>query len=327
MRILVLHNLSWKTWEQKMLAIKGVVGLADIEPIEFVEKKGEFPPLEIENGRITHRYFDHHFKDKAIMEGYHGVLLCMNRKQGKGLQSTLRGSYHNDDDPLIEGWIVADEKDEVCIKKTCINQFVKSFLHELRHGLTDWYGLKDDTHDYDFKNERNNITGAYKSLRGRQGGSLIEFLKARLGFLKPHLSLPIPPANWSVVTQPYLNPNPSLYPKTGVHPGTDFRGKISDPILATCDGAVTRTGFSPQLGNWLEFKQTDGTYLIALHLQKPATVANYKRGEVIGVLGDTGLIKGVHYHLEGWYKPMDRSLLTSKDAVIKHTFDVLRKYS
>lgn len=324
MRILVIHNLKWKSLNSKFGAIKAITDLADIEPIEFVLEKRDYPVLEIENGRITHEYFDRHFKDKAVINGYSGVFLLLSKKHGAGLDSSLRGSYQNDVDPLMEGWIVSDENDRVCIGKKCVNKVVKSFLHELCHGLCDWYGVTDNTHDYDYKNERNDIKGAYEVLVGKSKNGLLELLKYKLGLLKPYQSAPLPPASWSTITQPYLNPNKTLYPATGVHVGTDFRGKIGDPVYAPSDGQLMDCGCTDMLGNWLEYKRSDSKYLVALHLRELPRKGWYKRGEVIGILGSTGFIKGVHYHLEGWNVPMNRALLTSREAVLRYTFDITR---
>jgi hypothetical protein len=328
MKVLYLYNFTWGSWDKKLQHIKSITDQAKIEPIFFESLRGPYSPLEVESGRITHAYFDKHIREYARFHGFQAVFIVLTRYQAKRLklQSGLRGAYQNDQDAMMEGWIVADENDEVTVGGKSINQFVKTACHELRHGLCDWYGVRDDTHEWDFAKERIDIEEAYRQFRPNSGLSYgIRNLAERLGVIsrRIHRSLPIPPFNWTQVTQSYLNPDRANYPRSGVHPGTDFRGSAGDPVFAPIDGELTRIGSSREMGYWLEYRMGD-EYLVALHLKEPPKRGHYKRGEQIGTLGETGIQTAPHYHLEGWYKPMNRTLLTTPASVKKHTFDILK---
>lgn len=336
MRILLIHSFSWDTLPAKLKEINRIAGLAKVpDPIRFETLKLNYPEVEVKDGRVTHAYFDKHISDYARQNGYQGVFLCLSRYQAKrlDLESGLRGAYQNDDDAMMEGWIVADEDDKVEIEDEetgemiDISQFIKTTLHELGHGLCDWYGVPDTVHSFDFKRDHIDIEEFYRTFKPNSGvGYALRSIMESLGVIRArvHRSLPIPYWNWTQVTQSYLNADRRLYPRSGVHVGTDFRGKAGDPVFAPIDGPVTRAGYSESLGYWLEFKM-GSEYMVALHLKElPRKGRHYKRGEVIGIVGDTGMIEGEHYHLEGWWKPMDRSKLTSEEAVRLHTFDIVK---
>jgi len=122
-----------------------------------------------------------------------------------------------------------------------------------------------------------------------------------------------------------VNPDPKLYQLTGHHIGTDFRAPVGTPLLSPSKAFVTRTGFSKTLGYWCEM-QVDDWYMVALHLRERPKMGTYRKGDVFAYIGDTGFIQGVHAHLEGWYKPMNRQALT-KDTWKTLTFDIMNKFN
>lgn len=151
-------------------------------------------------------------------------------------------------------------------------------------------------------------------------------LRAKLATLTSGTFLRPLPNHWQLVTQRWLNYDPETYLRTGVHVGVDFAAPLGTPILAPADGNITRTGYTDQLGNWCEFR-FNGYYLVALHLRsKPQTVW-VRKGTPIGYVGATGKIRGIHAHLELWTRPMDRSLLTTKEMVAKYTRDITKVIS
>lgn len=100
---------------------------------------------KVVNGRITHEYMNE-LTYPFFREGYHHVGLHVSGTQwvNWGLQSTLRGARHRDDDFVGEFYFQADEN----TRRGRYNQFVQTALHELWHELCHTCGVKDDLHDW-----------------------------------------------------------------------------------------------------------------------------------------------------------------------------------
>lgn len=206
------------------------------------------------------------------------------------------------------------------------SNFAWMFTHELLHGLEREHGKKDRVHVMEEQGRLKELIQEYTSAGNKivlqkkiisLGAQVVELLRK---LIVARYTRPLP-QHWDLVTQPYLNKNTSLYPQSGVHVGTDFAAPLGTPILAPTAGRITRSSYSPTLGNWVEFEFGD-RYLVALHLANKQAPRNVAQGEPIGFVGDTGAIHGVHAHLEGWVVPMERSLLTSPEAVTQYTFDI-----
>ncbi len=82
------------------------------------------------------------------------------------------------------------------------------------------------------------------------------------------------------------------------HSGTDFRAKIGTKILASNDGIVRISQNRFYSGNSIVIDHGAGIYSCYFHLSK----MNYKvgdrikRGDILGLSGDTGRITGPHLH-------------------------------
>jgi len=84
------------------------------------------------------------------------------------------------------------------------------------------------------------------------------------------------------------------------HQGYDFATKMGTPIIATADGVVT---FSGPRGNWGNFVTIDhghGLMTCYAHCEKVLKKSGdkVKRGDTIGLVGDTGRSTGPHVHYE-----------------------------
>jgi murein DD-endopeptidase MepM/ murein hydrolase activator NlpD len=117
------------------------------------------------------------------------------------------------------------------------------------------------------------------------------------------LHIPIE-AKHFVLTQKFLNPDPKLYPKTGVHPGCDY-GTKGDPnvyLYYVADGEVIDRGTDSIFGNWFFYYVPELNVTFAyFHLAEcPPPRGAYKAGEVPSVCGSTGLSTGIHLHLEAY---------------------------
>ncbi|MFC1541981.1 M23 family metallopeptidase [Candidatus Latescibacterota bacterium] len=92
-----------------------------------------------------------------------------------------------------------------------------------------------------------------------------------------------------------------IHPVTKVrdfHNGVDLAGKIGNKIIATADGVVTSTGYQGALGNNIKIKHKYGYQTVYGHLSKfyVKPGQEVKKGDVIGAMGNTGRLTGVHIH-------------------------------
>jgi murein DD-endopeptidase MepM/ murein hydrolase activator NlpD len=85
------------------------------------------------------------------------------------------------------------------------------------------------------------------------------------------------------------------------HAGVDFTAPIGTPIYATGNGVVERADSeSGGYGNCVQIRHGFGFLTLYAHMSKMlvAPGQKVKRGQVIGLLGNTGLSTGPHCHYE-----------------------------
>lgn len=279
------------------------------DDIVFHTLKADLGTPEVVKGRITEKWFEENISKEAKRQGYDFAIFQFSESEGRKwkLEDGIRGHNFPDGDSFGEAWVRSDEKTIIKFKDGTIrNKYMKVIPHEIAHELKRQGKTTLEIHDYDYKNIINNLEQFYIHLERKQ---------------EYHTPL----MNWGVVTQAYGESNPTVYTMTGHHIGVDFRAGKGDGLFAPADCEVTRTGYSKALGYWCEVK-IDDWYMVALHLQKEPTTGKYSRGWLIGHIGDTGMIQGIHAHLEAWYAPMDRATLT-KANWNKLTFDITTKIS
>ena len=86
--------------------------------------------------------------------------------------------------------------------------------------------------------------------------------------------------------------------KKAFHPGIDFRGHTGDDVKATADAVVKTASSNKVLGNHIILSHDNGYETIFAHLHKRLVKkgAVVKRGQVIGLIGNTGRSTGSHLH-------------------------------
>lgn len=94
-----------------------------------------------------------------------------------------------------------------------------------------------------------------------------------------------------------------LHPVTGrvsPHNGTDFAMPIGTPVLTTGDGVVTRVENHPFAGKYIEISHGSQYKTRYLHLDRFLVKRGQtvKRGQRIGLSGNTGRTTGPHLHFE-----------------------------
>ena len=81
------------------------------------------------------------------------------------------------------------------------------------------------------------------------------------------------------------------------HLGVDYYGKKWTPILAPCDGVVERH-WGHQGGNTIYF-HFDNKIMRVLHLVAFKRLGKVKEGDIIGYVGNTGILsRGSHAHID-----------------------------
>jgi murein DD-endopeptidase MepM/ murein hydrolase activator NlpD len=84
---------------------------------------------------------------------------------------------------------------------------------------------------------------------------------------------------------------------SGMHLGTDFAVPIGTPIKAPQDGVVSRTGSDNMNGTFVEIN-SGGVIHSLLHLSQSKVTSGQqvKKGQVVGLSGNTGYSTGPHLH-------------------------------
>jgi murein DD-endopeptidase MepM/ murein hydrolase activator NlpD len=84
------------------------------------------------------------------------------------------------------------------------------------------------------------------------------------------------------------------------HPGLDISTRRHEPVLATAEGLVVKSGWSGDYGKAVEIAHTTGYTTIYGHLDVilVAEGQHVRRGERVGLVGSTGRSTGPHLHYE-----------------------------
>jgi len=88
--------------------------------------------------------------------------------------------------------------------------------------------------------------------------------------------------------------------QTALHTGIDFRSARGSKVYATADGVVKESFFNGGYGNFLLIQHGNGYATTFSHLQKclVKTGEKVQRGQLIGLVGNTGRSTGPHLHYE-----------------------------
>lgn len=92
--------------------------------------------------------------------------------------------------------------------------------------------------------------------------------------------------------------------KKAFHEGVDFRGKTGEAIKATGAGAVKTSTYSKGLGHHIIISHDNGYETLFAHMSKRLVKRGQevKRGQKIGLIGNTGRSTGSHLHYEIHYR-------------------------
>jgi len=86
------------------------------------------------------------------------------------------------------------------------------------------------------------------------------------------------------------------------HLGTDYAAPTGTPIMSTGDGVVTHSSYTRGNGNYVKIKHNSAYSTQYLHMSKrKVNVGQFvKQGDIIGLVGSTGLATGPHVCYRFW---------------------------
>ncbi len=113
--------------------------------------------------------------------------------------------------------------------------------------------------------------------------------------------------------------------KRAFHAGIDFKGNTGDKVHATGDAVVREVGYNRGLGRYIILSHGNGYESVFAHLQKQLVKRgeHISRGQVIGLLGNTGRSTGSHLHYELRYQgrainPMKYMQVAGLNLTVRH---------
>ena len=95
------------------------------------------------------------------------------------------------------------------------------------------------------------------------------------------------------------------------HTGVDYRARTGTPVMASADGVVTMAKKNGSFGLMIEVNHGFGFKTRYAHLSKMLVKrgTRVKRGEIIGLVGNTGRSTGSHLHYEVVFRKAHRNPL------------------
>jgi len=119
-------------------------------------------------------------------------------------------------------------------------------------------------------------------------------------YLKKIQYIPLGKPVKGVITSRFGKRQDPVNKKTGFHTGIDFRGKRGENIYATADGIVKKAFNNGGYGKYLLISHGNGYTTSFAHLQTFLVEkgGRVNRGQLIGLVGNTGRSTGTHLHYE-----------------------------
>ncbi len=105
---------------------------------------------------------------------------------------------------------------------------------------------------------------------------------------------------YTEISSPFGRRIDPLNKHRGFHEGIDFKGNTGDNVRSTGDAVVKKAGYLSGYGNCIVLLHGNGYETMYAHLSKRLVSRGdrVKRGQVIGLVGNTGRSTGSHLHYE-----------------------------
>lgn len=307
--------------------------------------------------KIDWHWYYNHITTYAVKGGFNNICYHITEKERDRLTlaKNIGGVFENDNDDILEFYIIADKGDYSSrYRKTFapdVTEFERIFLHEKLHGYVSKTDKKktmyfvdgesyDITHyhDYVLNNVHKGYTlidmGPYADkLAGvNQKSDVKALIDSILGVvatiqskLDKRLVYPVDKELFiHNSSQRFLLPN-KIY-QSGVHNGYDIACPLNTKIVAPfqCEVYEVFTNHA-SMGNamFVKLTTTDGFtwHIRLLHLNAVPKKGSYKKGVEIGRTGNTGMSTGPHLHIDVWRVPIDTSLIKTREGVEKYLVD------
>ena len=302
--------LKWRSLAKKKAAILAALNKTKNGVWELDIQYRPIAPKVLATGRIEQEWYNS-FSYPLFDAGNHFIYLHFSLKQWKswGLDRSIRGANQIDTDFVGESYGKSDER----TLRNRENLFVQNVLHEMSHEIARTTKVPDFTHAhhavdpdiskiftmYDMANWQPVYQNGIKTVSMLT--KLFELTKQLLQKKQEPTTLLHPiPAQFRRITQGYGVPN-KIYSLTGHHTGSDYGTPAGTPIYAPWQGETVEVGSTRVLGNYCvyEFDFSGMTYAMrVLHQQEIPKKGLYKRGDVIGYSGNTGMSTGAHCHID-----------------------------
>jgi hypothetical protein len=287
-------------------------------PFEYEHiKLGSVPLRAYPDGDIKPdwKWFTATLTTRAQARGFNNIILHLSRKDAKrfGIKGIV-GSYNRDrvPDDVWESVIICD-KGQDAKGYDNLPEFVRLVVHEAAHPAA----IITFGPDTKIVHEMDSGEGVAKGKRQ------IESLWPLFDLTPP--MYPIDKKYIAKPSQRFLNP--SKHYKSGLHNGVDFPCPVGTPVRALADGVLIKSGPNhPSLGIHVYYTciiASRRVWLRHLHLSKAMPLGAYRKGDIIGLSGNTGDSSGPHLHWDAWNRPIDTSLIGTAAGVRKHMIDPL----
>ncbi len=102
------------------------------------------------------------------------------------------------------------------------------------------------------------------------------------------------------VTSDYGYREHPVYSGESFHAGRDIAAAEGSPVYSVLDGIVIEAGIAEKAGKYIKILHSDGTEALYCHCSKLIAEegAEVQKGEIIALVGQTGLATGPHLHFE-----------------------------
>nr|MBF0223357.1 M23 family metallopeptidase [Desulfobulbaceae bacterium] len=123
-------------------------------------------------------------------------------------------------------------------------------------------------------------------------------------YLETIKTLPLGPPVWGEITSEYGRRIDPINNQGAFHAGIDIRERLGAKIVTTADGIVIEKGYTKGEGNYLVIEHSEHFKTRYFHMQKSLVSRGdkVKRGQTVGLVGNTGRSTGPHLHYEIIYR-------------------------
>jgi murein DD-endopeptidase MepM/ murein hydrolase activator NlpD len=194
---------------------------------------------------------------------------------------------------LQEQVVTLDEQ-----KKTLLEEAVDKLneKNQLMESILSTVGV-----DVKVEESKQNTGGPFTQITDKTPDDLIFKAERYLEMIQyVPLGAPVP----GVITSKYGRRRDPINSRPAFHNGVDIRGRMGTDVKATADGKVFEHGYDKGTGRFVIINHKNGFRTTFGHLKKILVKRGEEvhRGQVIGLLGNSGRSTGPHVHYEVSYK-------------------------